>query len=422
MRSLMMMAAGAAMMLSPGVAVGAERFPSSLDAIPRGWTDPVFKLSQDYPKSVKPERPKFLDIDFRKEPYAYAMAVRDYVYEGNTAVNFRVGENPVRTWYHAPWLHPGTYGREFAHGMTRERTSRDGELWTDPVTGAKSPRVQNWGVGFYNAPGGKVIGDVWAMAKAPDPSMSRFPVGTVSAKVLFTEATPEQVPYLRGSVEWTANIHASVECKRDGEPKVGCVRKPAKVRLLQMDIAVRDDRATDTGWVFGTFIYNAPATGEGGWNGLVPVGIAWGSDPGYTPASHASGRTMVEQWMNPSAVLPKRDLGCAGRVNGPVDNPISSCMSCHSTAVAYKKPVPLPKDFDMVPPSCDASPQSQFYFRNVKGDTPFWNDPGLVALDYSLQMQMGIQNFRSQVAKTEGVTVNGVKKPASPPMAPSREQ
>ena len=46
----------------------------------------------------------------------------------------------------------------------------------------------NYAVGFYNAPGGLVIGKVWTDHGKPNPAASLFPNGTVAAKLLFTTA------------------------------------------------------------------------------------------------------------------------------------------------------------------------------------------------------------------------------------------
>ena len=73
-------------------------------------------------------------------------------------------------------------------------------------------------------------------------------------------------------------------------------------------------------------------------------------------------------------------VGYQGRLNGPIDNPVSSCLSCHSTAE-----VPAGT---MVPPS-GANPAP--WFRNIKSGTPF--DAGRQSTDYSLQLAVGIANF-----------------------------
>ena len=42
----------------------------------------------------------------------------------------------------------------------------------------------------------------------------------------------------------------------DPAPKATSPRAVLSVRLLQIDVAVKDDRVSDmTGWVFGTFVY-----------------------------------------------------------------------------------------------------------------------------------------------------------------------
>ena len=50
-----------------------------------------------------------------------------YCLEGNTGIDFKVQNNTVRHWYHAPWLHYGANGREWHHGLTGERQSRPGD-------------------------------------------------------------------------------------------------------------------------------------------------------------------------------------------------------------------------------------------------------------------------------------------------------
>jgi len=51
----------------------------------------VFKLSQDYPKSLpKNKLPKFYSIDYKTNWREYLLSVRDYCFEGNTNVDFRV--------------------------------------------------------------------------------------------------------------------------------------------------------------------------------------------------------------------------------------------------------------------------------------------------------------------------------------------
>src|SRR5215470_9440270 len=134
-------------------------FPDCSYSPPPGWNpaggDPVFVLSQDYPPtdpSPSVTQP-WKGIDFRQQPAAYMQAVIDYCYEGNLEVQFRGQDNATRKWYHAPWLHPGPNGREFTHGLTLERMSRQGELAATQTT-----TFHNFAVGLYNAAGGYAIG------------------------------------------------------------------------------------------------------------------------------------------------------------------------------------------------------------------------------------------------------------------------
>jgi len=264
------LAAALAGLMASSAAAGT--FPDARSAPPADWTGPVFRLSQDYPKTLPlPEAQSFLDIDFKHEPAAYLNAVLAYVLDGNLTPGkpnapWAIQDNPVRKWYHAPWMHYGPRGREFIHGLTRERTSCPGELADE-----QSDWQQNWAVGFYNAPGGYVIGQVWQNPFAPDITQSRFPVGTVAAKLLFTAAPVSQVPYLEGAPTWQANINTSTQTEE---------RKPQEVRLIQFDVAVRDARANGTtGWVFGTFVYDGKQPGSDPWQKLVPSGLMSGDDP-----------------------------------------------------------------------------------------------------------------------------------------------
>lgn len=354
-------------LVAVGVAASAQTFPSTTDKVPSGWTGPVFKLSQAYPKTLPPEETlPWAGIDPTTDPQNYVNALYRYALEGNVGVSWVVQDNPVRKWYHAPWMHYGTSGREFIHGLTRERSTPaasspgKGELGPDQVHCA-----QNWAVGFFNARGGYQTGQVWADPKQPNASVAQFPEGTVIAKLLFTAAPVSEVPYLKNTFEWQGNIHVlpAGTC-----PGSATQRKPQTVRLLQMDLAVKDKRATETGWVFATMAYNGDAPGATPWDRMLPVGVMWGNE------------VTTQQWINTSIGTPQH-LGFEGRLNGPVDNPKSSCMSCHATA---QTPAVSP----MIPPSSDTTR----WFKNYLGSQPF--DAGSIPTDYSLQLAMGIQNLR----------------------------
>ena len=184
------------------------------------------------------------------------------------------------------------------------------------------------------------------------------------------------------------------------------------MRLLQVDVAVRDSHADPyTGWVFGTFIYDAYAPGETVWEKLVPVGLMWGSDPDLTSGEYEErGRISQQGWVNPAVAakffhLPRHNLGLHGRLNGPVDNPKSACLACHGRALDWGRGVvpdtPAFQEAALLRPF-GPNPYDdkavQNFFRNLKSDDPFVS--GTQSLDYSLQLSDGLMRFRTWVART----------------------
>jgi hypothetical protein len=346
------------------------QFPDAHDSPPAGWTGQVFKLKQDYPQTLPPtgSRP-WTSISFKTDPNDYMKAVLAYALEGNKEVDFVVRNNTVRGWYHAPWMHAGAAGREFMRGLTRERSSRPGELHP-----SQTGTFENWAVSVYNPRGGYTLGRVWKNPDSPNPAVAKFPVGAVSVKLIFTEAPVSQVPYLAGSVEWQADINRA----NNTGPR-------PTLRLLQVDVAVRDSRATSTtGWVFGTFVYDGNAPGATPWDRLVPVGLMYGNDP----TKVRTNQPLAESKINAGLQIPQH-LGFEKRLNGPVDNPRSSCLSCHSTAQINTNLSRQSRD--AIPPANASLTTLKLYFRNIKSGVPF--DSGALSLDYSLQLQNGIANW-----------------------------
>lgn len=366
----------AAIIVGLGSVVLSAAFPNAQNPPPAGWTGPVFKLSQDYPATLPALEPiaqrPWTQLDFTKPADApkYLQAVLNYCLEGNTANNFAdVGANAVRKWYHAPWLHTTSSGREFIHGMTKERPSRAGELGP-----AQTNPHDNWAVGFYNARGAFTIGQVWKDPAHPDPRLANFPSDMVSCKLLFTTTPVSEAPFLDGSFEWEGDINRSS----------GTGPRP-KVRLLQLDVAVKDPRANDTiGWVFGTFQYEkASSTSANWWDHLVPVGLMWGSDV----ASLNMNQQTTQEWINTNRGQ-KLHLGRKNLVlNGPVDNPQGSCTACHGFAQIARVNNPSPT-LPGVPAAGAGNAQLDRYFTNVKAATPL--SPDYISVDYSLQLQLGI--------------------------------
>ncbi|AWN42512.1 hypothetical protein [Methylobacterium durans] len=344
---------------------------------PANWHGHVFELSQAYPTAAPNDAQPWAAFNPRTQPDQYIKAVLAHFYEGNLRPDvemcFEPKLNTVRGWYNAPWQDFGTNGREPIHGLTRERVSRPFEL--DPH---QSRSWNNYAVGFYNAPGAVTIGRVWADRGRPNPAFGSMPNGTVAAKLLFTTAPVSEVPYLQGAPTWNAYVYADAN---DPAPGPTSPRAVLPVRLLQIDIAVKDPQVADvTGWVFGTFVYGGGPGGQpgAGWTNVAPVGVMWGNDPGY-PGSGP----LIQTSLNPAVHMPH--VGFQGRLNGPVDNAASSCLSCHATAEAPAG--------TMVPPhGADPAP----WFQNLRSGTPF--DPGRQALDYSLQVSVGLSNFAAAQA------------------------
>ena len=170
-----------------------------------------------------------------------------------------------------------------------------------------------------------------------------------------------------------------------------------------MDLMVRDSRA-EFGWVFGNYAYNGKQNQENRWYNLVPVGVMWGNDPDVvasstnpTPTKTIINPALKQTIINPdTAELPPMHLGWGSRLDGPVDNAASSCMSCHSTAQYPAKSAIMPflQKPNSIPTPADGTNASQAWmkwFRNVPCATTF--DSGTISMDYSMQMLKSVQNY-----------------------------
>lgn len=400
-------------LLAISIPAVAGTYPDSHDQVPKSWTGPIFRLSQQYPTSnpataVPSLTYPWQQIDFRTKPAEYIKAVYDYVQEGNREVDWVVQNNAVRPWYHAPWMHYGNSGREFVRGMTRERTTPvptqpgKGELGPDQTTCA-----QNWAVGFVNAPGGYVFGQVWANPDAPDPVKALFPEGTVAAKLLFTALPAEQAPYLNGTLEWDANIDTFLPSDTKCSTTSG--RTVQKVRLLQMDLAIKDSRTNDTtGWVFATYSYDGSRGGAGWWDRMAPVGVMWGNDPTLNQAAFDGGARAVQSWINTDLKTPQH-LGYLRRLNGPIDNPKSSCLSCHMTAE-------IPARTNILPPANLTPEAFAHWFQNMPAGNSL--DQRSIGTDYNLQISNGIQNFQLWKQARDGFVAPPPHPVTPPPPSP----
>lgn len=357
------------------------------------WFQPhlLEQASTGVPGGSRPWR-AFDPRDSDEERLGYALALRNYALGSSIAraltpnlsadsqyLDPDGGTVPAsqrsQKWYPAPRMFygstsaPGT--REAAYGMTLERTVRVGELGDNTVA------FQNYAVAYYDARGGRVFQRLWNTSQdgidTPRLDRMRFSDHSFVFKLLFSAAPANAFPQNL----LTGALQVDILPNPDADP--------VRVRLMQIDIAVKDKRAGATGWYFATYAYDRDLPGTSPWRKMAPVGLMWGNDPGGPPVE--------ESWINPEApAYALAHLGTDGRLNGPVDNPASACMSCHSTAQA-------PVVASMLPTSACATTHRDDWYRNLAGTTAFGrrqNSGGscqtsaagldLTAADYSLQM------------------------------------
>ncbi|MGD9544862.1 MAG: hypothetical protein AB7U86_11845, partial [Methylocystis sp.] len=327
---------------------------------------------------------------------------------------------PGRDWnteVSADW--PGTAGREYVHGLTHEFDTAPGILST-----LQKDYVETWSGAYFNDRAGFGVGQVFCDPNAPDPSalnpdpqgLNNFADGSYIIKLLFSTVDEAQLPIIKNALTWNADISVNRDPNYRNQGPMSRYRRAVQpIRLLQIDVAVRDDRSV-TGWLFGTFSYDGARTGATPWDRMVPLGLAWGSNPDipFSENCDARGtcdrRKLTEQWINEDAnaemttpPLSLDHLGFAGRLAGPVDNPQSSCMACHQTAGFPQ--VAIQPEFSALgakvlklDDSKTTSDHPDFrmaYFRNVRSGVVF-SDRQLFSSDYSLQLSMSLQNFVSR--------------------------
>lgn len=398
---------------------------------PADYTGRVFKLSQDYPDQLPPKEDyPWLAIKFQNgapsDPKAYLKALLDYGLEGNVGVDFYVEDNKVRPWYSMPWMDwnsevaadwPGTDGREFVHGLTHEFDS-----FPKTLSKIQGVFVDTWSGAYFNARGGFGIGQVYCDPNSPDPSAlnpdpngrNDFADGSYIIKLLFSTVDTSQLPTMKDALEWQADIFVEPNPDvRNQGPISLYERKVQAVRLLQIDVAVRDDRSI-TGWLFGTFAYDGTKKGATAWDKMVPLGLQWGSNPKvtYSESCDADGKcsqeNLTQQWIDAEAIkkltsapLTLDHLGYGGRLAGPVDNPEAACMGCHQTA-GFPAVAITPEfstlatilGIDDTKTVADHQDFRMSFYRNVSAGTVF-SDSQLYSSDFSLQLSMSLYNFTS---------------------------
>lgn len=342
------------------------------------YTDPTFHLSYNYPQTLPPIEPALKAISEKytsltqDNAEAYMLDLRKYVYDALLPVDWYADQitDKERGWYNSPWLGEANYltgwpGREFIRGMylgsIQTKTQLLSPTQTDPY--------YSYSIEIYNNRGGYIVGQIWKDIKNANFNASQYPEGTVVVKLNTTTASLEQVPELKGSVEWQLFITSPIYGPGIVLPEL------TPVHHMQIDIIVRDSKLSPkVGWVYTSFVYDQNAKGTG-WEKMVPSGLMFGNDPGITPADVKAGKKLQETIIastNPSLAV--KTLGWAGRLSGPADNgENSSCLSCHGTA-QWQPIAPL------IPPSTLTPTERLPWFVNNPGNVPF--TAGQIATDY----------------------------------------
>ena len=285
---------------------GHARQLDRMSPAPVSWHGHVFKPRFDYPLGIPKEKHPWLAINFRNEPERYLDALLAYALEGQDRVHWDLARNRVRQWHHLPWLGPGPNGREYIHGLTRARDFGPGEL-----SARQTDCRQNWVMAFYNGTGGALLNHIWRdPTRGPDFRYLPFLLNTVAVKLVFTEATASDDPALVGAPELQVAVHAGAKRNESGCPAAAegsDNRSPTMLRLVQLDIAVREQRASyKTGWVFGSFRYDGSIASDNPWQRLKPIGLMWGNDPQLSDeqaAANAPPRQSILLGANPRAPL-----------------------------------------------------------------------------------------------------------------------
>ncbi|WP_223787380.1 hypothetical protein [Marinicella meishanensis] len=387
---------------------------------------PIFRLKTNYATEVPPKKnwPKFMKIDFQKEPLKYLEAARDYSFEGNIPafgggpIAWDPHGNKIREWVHLPWLHmpqdfPPNGGTEGFRGLITEINAVPYQFAAEQTN-----EHTIYAITLVNEYASYSLGRMWNDPNNPDPSAmdkrygGGFIPGSVFAKLLLTDAPVTEVPQLQNPMQWQAYIQESFGSS---------TRKVGAVNLLQMDIAVRDPRSDDfTGWVFGTLVYNGAVNSKKSqFMNLVPLGLQWGNDPDIKdnkvnpfppkPVKDIVNPDLKETVIFVDQPLPPQHLGWNSRLCGPADLSTVSCMGCHMAAQ-------YPPVRTMFPPTANTADRPaggqlpplggggeiwMEWFQNTQCGVSM-NPEVSYSTDFSFQVAIGLENFYTNQAQQLG--------------------
>jgi hypothetical protein len=362
---------------SPPPVVTADReTPFSMnDRVEKGRMPPGLKpfvLKADYEAAAQvsetlPWKGKTFNLRDAADAQALAVMLQKYFYEGMTPVGapndkmFIAQNNRATYWCHMPWQQLGESGREAIHGLTAERNLFRSDVYPVAPVDSRSALGSDWGVGYYNSIGCRTIGDVFGSRRNPRPAPDwtravPYGDGTISVKILFTTATFDAV---KNAFAWQANVY-----KPEEKPR----RSVQTVRHIQMDIGVKASELNPNpftnNWLMLTYYYDESYTNDLGIPGL-PAGLTH-----MRPVGVQFGYSQAETVLLPGAKTNQQN----GLLNGPADNPKSSCLSCHAQAG-------MPQDQVPMAPGITSNEQ--------------WETFRSTSLDFSQQMRLAKDNFET---------------------------
>ena len=415
---------------------------------PDEYYDGYFNASNlDYPKelpaSMWDPRNEFKAPLQQSNAEAYMMAVKELIEpDMRTLVeNHKAWNAKAAGWYNTVWRGAGKPGDPANPMFGREviMNTNTGQIvpnvsWSEDYRPTPD-WVQNYGVIYYNERAAYTFGQVFEDVYDPDPSKMQFADGSIVVKIEAATVQPSEWPsVLDRAASWkvyrptTENQKAYQLAKARKEPLPELTNVVQSVYPFQLAIKVKDSiAATDTGWVYMGFVYDARSDGETPWDRFVPAGLMWGNDPEYASnptGEPPEGESLKETWVNPNAPpFVKDTMGWGGRFAAPMDVAVrhnvvflgdrdgsskppgkglrsSSCLSCHSTAQSpfVNNLYPSPSN-SFPPPDSDepfvmhplGSPEWQRWFQNRPGTEPLSDEEGVVALDYDLSSTIALE-------------------------------
>lgn len=310
-------------------------------------------------KSRDAEEPwvgKNLDVRHRGDAERIAQILLKYILDGwfegkvdLSANDTHFRQNNFRTWCHTPWMNVSESGREAIHGLTKEFPLIANTVYPDvPAEIEAKKAAVTWGSSFFNQKVCRAYGkffqeeNLLTQLRAKQPRFET-PQGGMGFKLLFS-TMPDwrtNMPSWNGAYNWHAHISNMKKNKidPDGDESIRAIKN---IPLVQIDISLRDDRLKGTdpalkNWLMVSFYYDKDYYNEslGGANvpeafkHMRPFGLQYGLGVGesfifFEDGARNNHRPGFEQ--GDKTELPYH----ATRLNGPVDNTVSSCMGCHA--------------------------------------------------------------------------------------------